>query len=297
MASAQYEAIKQLLIANPTRPNMNPKKQRATMEMMAEQSQLPRTAYTEELMADSVPALLVAAEGVDDSRVILLLHGGAYLTGSSRTHRELAHHLSELSGARVLVLDYRLAPEHPFPAAVDDVLVAYKWLVAQGIGNIAIAGDSAGGGLALASLVRLKEEGVDLSPVRCAVLLSPWTDMTLTADSLVTNAETDPALSVPRLKFAVKKYLRRANPEQPYASPLFADLGGLPPLSIHVGGGEILLDDSKRVAQKIAEKGGVGKLTIWPEMMHGWYSFFSVMPEAEATLQKVCEFLQEHMDG
>lgn len=295
--SLQFQAILQVLQANINPVDVSLAQRRAIADMMAAQTPLLDGAYLEEIDIPSpngqaLPALLLAASAAADDRMILLLHGGGYATGSLITHRDLACRLSAVSGARVLLLGYRLAPEHPYPAAVDDALAAWQWLRDQGLPaqQILIGGDSAGGGLALALLLRLRAAESPLP--RAAFGLSPWTDLALTGPSLQTNAATDPSLTVAQLEEYVAWYLAGTDPRTPQASPLYADLTGLPPLFIQVGTAEILYDDAHRLAQKAAAAGVTATLDEWPEMIHGWQGFAGIMPEAFEALERVGEFVQ-----
>jgi monoterpene epsilon-lactone hydrolase len=220
-------------------------------------------------------------------RMVLYLHGGGYVIGSPRSHRHLAVAIASAAAASALLLDYRLAPEHPFPAALDDAVAAYRWLLDHGVapGGIVIAGDSAGGGLTVATLVALRDAG--LPRPAAGVCISPWVDLTCSAPSYAAKATTDPIVvgqSVARMATA---YLGAADRRTPLASPLFADLAGLPPLLIHVGSEEVLLDDSIALADR-ATKAGVGAtLDVWPEMIHVWHWFLPMLDEAQAAIDRI----------
>ncbi len=231
--------------------------------------------------ADGVPAEWVVAPGASPGRVLMYLHGGGYQLGSPATLRHLIGLLSAAASARVLSVDYRLAPEHPFPAAVEDALAAYRWLLAGQTepAAIAIAGDSSGGGLALGTLVALRDAG-EAMPVAAAVI-SPWTDLALTGESLRTRAEAEVMVKSAGMPETAALYLNGADPRHPYASPLYADLRGLPPILIHVGDAELILDDSTRFAAR-AEAAGVDvTLEVWDEMPHVWHAFAGLLPEAD----------------
>jgi len=264
---------------------------RAVMEGM---SAFPSAgeAKTTPVNAGGVPAEWIAAPGAADDRVMLYLHGGGYVMGSIATHRELAARLSKASGARVLVIDYRLAPEHPFPAAVDDAVAAYRWLLAQNIqsSRIVVAGDSAGGGLTLATLVALRDAKVPLPAA--GVCISPWVDMEGTGASMTTRAKADPVVQKQGLLGMAQLYLGGQDPKSPLAAPLHADLRGLPPLFIQVGDAETLLDDSTRVAEKAKIAGVKVDLEIWPEMPHVWHLFAPFLPEGQQAIEKIGQFVQ-----
>ncbi|MEW6076734.1 MAG: alpha/beta hydrolase [Thermodesulfobacteriota bacterium] len=242
--------------------------------------------------AGGVPAEWVAVPGSDGKGVILYFHGGGYTAGSLSSHRNLVSRLAVEAGRLLLAVDYRLAPEHPFPAAVDDAVAAYRWLVnSEGVpaGMVIIGGDSAGGGLALAALIKLREEG-DRLP-RAAFCLSPWTDLAMTGDSIRTKADEDPFVEPRALGFLAGQYLQGTDPEHPLASPLYADLTGLPPLLIQVGERECLLDDSLRLAEKAKAAGVDVTIDVWPEMIHVFQSFAPVAPEGVAGIRRVAEYL------
>ena len=243
--------------------------------------------------AGGVPAEWVVAPGVSPGRVLLYFHGGAYQIGSPANLRHLVALLSGAAGARALSVDYRLAPEHPFPAAIEDALAAYRWLLASGIDPalIAVAGDSAGGGLALGALVALRDAG-DPMPAG-AVMLSPWTDLALTGDSLRTRAAVEVMVKPEGLPEDVALYLAGADPRHPYASPLYADLRGLPPLLIHVGDAEVILDDSTRLAARASEAGVEVSLEIWDDMPHVFPAFAGLLPEADQAIERVGNWLDQ----
>jgi acetyl esterase/lipase len=236
-------------------------------------------ATVEKVDAGGVPAAWVAAPGIDDARTILYLHGGGYVIGSINTHLRLAYDLSAAASARVLLIDYRLAPEHPFPAAVDDATAAWRWLIAKGHDpkRIAIAGDSAGGGLSIATAVNLRDKRLGLPG--CVVGISPWVDMEGSGHSMTTRAEQDPMVQKPGLLWFAGLYLKGANPKSPLAAPLYADLKGLPPMLIQVGTAETLLDDALRIAEKLHTAGVETKLAVWPNMLHVWSLFAPKLSE------------------
>lgn len=292
MTSFQFQALLQLLRSGAAPEGVTIAERRAAEEMMAAQSPLPENVYVEEVTAVTVPALLIAAAGTRDERVILYFHGGGYCVGSPLTHRDFAWRLSAASAARVLLLDYRRAPEHPFPTAVDDAVMAYRWLLDQGIDPVylTLAGDSAGGGLALATMVRLRDEG-DRLPA-AAVLISPWVDLALTGESLRSKAAEDLVLTLAQLQEFVDLYLGETDPRTPLASPLYADLSGLPPLLIQAGTAEILLDDAARLAERAGDAGVDVTLDIWPEMIHVWQGFAGFLPEGQTAVTQIGAFVR-----
>jgi len=252
----------------------------------------PAGTVVEPVEANGVPAEWVAAAGVGDGRALLYLHGGAYQIGSPGTLRHLVARLSGVAQARALSVDYRLAPEYPFPAAVDDAVAAYRWLLAEGTdpATIAVAGDSAGGGLALGTLVALRDAGEPMPAA--AVLLSPWTDLALTGESLRTRASVDVMVKPGSMHQTAAFYLAGEDPRHPYASPLYANLRGLPPLLIQVGDAEVILDDSTRVAARAREAGIDVTLEVWDEMPHVFHAFAGLLPESDQAIERIGEWLQ-----
>jgi monoterpene epsilon-lactone hydrolase len=228
-----------------------------------------------------------------DRPCILYLHGGAYIAMSPRTHRSLTSRLAAWSDARLFALDYRLAPEHPFPAALDDALAAYRALLLAGMPafRIVVAGDSAGGGLALALLLSLRDAGDPLPAA--AVLFSPWTDLAATGRSIVTNDAADPMFFGAWVGRQAGHYLATTPATNPLASPVYADLTGLPPLLIQVGDDEVLLDDSRRVAENAARAGVAVALRIWNGVPHGWQIFAPILPEGRDALREAAAFIRE----
>jgi len=244
--------------------------------------------------ADGVPAEWVTAAGVSGDRVLLFFHGGAYHLGSPARLRSVVARLSVAASARVLSAGYRLAPEYPFPAAVEDALTAYRWLIAGGTDarQVVISGDSSGGGLALAALVALREAGDPLPGA--AVVMSPWTDLALAGESLRTRAAADVLLTPEGAREAADWYLAGQDPRHPHASPLYADLRGLPPILIQAGDAEILRDDSARFAVAAQAAGVDVTLEIWPEMPHVWHVFAGLLPEADQAIERIGAWLREH---
>jgi monoterpene epsilon-lactone hydrolase len=223
---------------------------------------------------------------------VLYLHGGGYYFCSPRTHRPITCALAEGAHARVFALDYRLAPEHPFPAALDDALGAYRALLAAGVAPSAIvlAGDSAGGGLALATLVALRDAGLALPAG--AVVFSPWTDLAATGESLVGNDKLDAMFHGAAIGPIAQIYLGAASATNPLASPLYADLHGLPPLLIQVSDSEVLRDDALRFAERAREAGVEVRLETWPDTPHAWQIFARWLPEARTALAHACVFIE-----
>ena len=264
---------------------------RARLETAAAFFQRPPDVRYEPIDAAGVPTELVIAPNADPGRTLVYFHGGAYTAGSLASHRALATELSRVAGLRVLNVDYRLAPEHPHPAAVEDAVAVARFLWKQGVApeRTAFAGDSAGGGLTVASLVALRDAGDPLPAA--AVCLSPWTDLSLTRDSHRTRAALDPMCRVPALTVSRDAYVAGRDPKAPTVSPVFASLAGLPPLLIQVGTAELLLADATELAANARRDGVDVTLEVWDEMIHVFQAFFPLLPEGRAAIGKIAEFL------
>jgi epsilon-lactone hydrolase len=231
-------------------------------------------------------------EAAADKKLLLYLHGGAYIMGSCDTHRQLVSHIARAAAVRALVPEYRLAPEHPFPAALEDALRLYRALRADGCApaDIVIAGDSAGGGLAMATLLALRDAGEP--PPAAACLLSPWLDLAGSGESMTSRAHSDPWFDPADMPFVARYYCSPAQLRNPLVSPVYADLSRLPPLYIQVGSDEILLSDSTRAADAIKAAGGVVELEIWPGMWHVFQAFVHQMPESAAAIDKIGAYVR-----
>jgi epsilon-lactone hydrolase len=255
----------------------------------------PAPAHTFNVNAGGVLCERIVPYAAPYDRYLLYLHGGGFIAGSPAVYRHLAWRIARAAGAQVLSPDYRLAPEHPFPAALDDALAAYGWLLAEGVEphQIAVVGDSAGGGLAFSLVLRLRDENRPLPAAVAA--LSPWTDLALTGMSLHRNAKSDPMLDVTELPGVARSYLAGVDPRHPWASPLYGDFAGLPPALIQVGSDEILHDDAARLAARLDAAGGVAKLEIWPRMPHVWHLFAPMLPEAQRAIGRIGRFLREQL--
>jgi monoterpene epsilon-lactone hydrolase len=228
----------------------------------------------EPITVNGVPAEWTTAPGADHSCAVLYLHGGGYVIGSLDSHRHLAAEVGRAADARCLALHYRLAPEHPFPAAVDDVLAGYRYLLGAGVapGHIAIAGDSAGGGLVVAALVAIRDAG--LPQPAAGWCISPWVDMEAIGGSMTGKAAEDPTVQKEPLLEMAALYLNGADPRAPLAGPIHADLRDLAPLFIQVGAVETLLDDAIRLAGAAGAAHVPVTLEIWPEMVHVWHMYY-----------------------
>jgi acetyl esterase/lipase len=292
MASEQLETIVTMLKAAPFTEAPTIEEMRAGMASFIGVMPLPDGATFERVDAAGVPAEWTAAAGTAPLPVVLYVHGGGYCLGSIETHRNLCVNISAATGGRVLSLDYRLAPEHPFPAAVDDAVAAFGWLLDRGVdpSQVVIAGDSAGGGLTLATLIALRDAGGPLPAA--AVAISPWTDMEGSGESMTSRAAADPMVQREGLKVMSDAYVAGGDMRHPLASPLYADLAGLPPILIHVGDAETLLDDSVRFEQRAREAGVDITLEVWPEMIHVWHAFAPMLPEANDAITRIGTFIK-----
>jgi acetyl esterase/lipase len=243
--------------------------------------------------ANGVPAAWVTPLGPTTEPVVVYVHGGAFYSGTLAGTRPVAGQIALAAHARVLTFAYRLAPEHPFPAALNDTLAVYEWLLAIGVApeRLVVVGDSAGGTLALALLVLLRDQGKPLP--RGAVCLSPATDLTLAGETWTRNAKNDLLLDAAKIKAAVDLYLGDANPRAPLASPLYADLHALPPLLILVGSDECLLSDATRFAAKAQAAGVPVDLEVWNRMQHGWHITAPFLPEGRQALARIGQFIQQ----
>ena len=240
---------------------------------------------------------ITVGNNVDDKSVILYLHGGSYSLGSLNTHQGIAAHISESSGVKTLLIDYRLAPEHPFPTGFNDAVASYLWLLSNGYTSdkIIICGDSAGGGLVMATLISLRDKGILLPAA--AVCISPWVDLTKTNKYESMNSVDDPVLDRERLQIMAEYYIAKNDPRLPLISPVFADLTGLPPLLIQVGTKEILQNDACRLKDR-AVKDGVGVvLDVWDDMWHVWHALTGYIPEAKQAIDKIGDFIRKHINS
>ncbi len=259
-------------------------------------ARVPRGTRIETSVMGGVPVETISNENGshENGRVdatFLYLHGGAYVAGSPASHRGLLAQLARVSGCRIVAADYRLAPEHPYPAALDDALAVYRALLADGIApeKIVIAGDSAGGGLTLATALALRDAG---GPMPAALIcLSPWTDLTLSGDSHRSRAGRERMLNPAAAGVDAKHYAGGRDLKDPLLSPLFGRLDGLPPLLIQVGDDEVLLDDSLRFADAARRAGVPVTLQVWPGLWHVWQLYAGWMPEADAALARMTEFV------
>jgi acetyl esterase/lipase len=274
-------------------PGATPERMRADFESWCGRFPDDREASIARVSAGGVPADEILPPGLAAPRVVLYLHGGGYSLGSARSHRSLGKRIAYEAPARVLLPDYRLAPEHPFPAAVEDASAAYRWLLATGVRpeRIAVAGDSAGAGLALALLVSLRDARAPLPA--CAVLLSPFADLECTGESYSKLADADPIVSREMGLAMGRAYVGDGDPGDPLASPVRAALHGLPPLLVQVGSREVVLDDARAIDRRAREAGVPVQLDVWPGMVHVWHLFASALEEGRRAIADLASFVRE----
>ncbi len=293
MAGPEIEKLKRILREKAVPPDAQISIQQRRKGLEGMSFKVADDVGVEELTVAGRAAEWIRAPGTQGSRAILYLHGGGYVMGSPITHRALAGEVSRAAQAAVLLLDYRLAPEDPFPAAVEDGVASFRWLLDQGFAakQTAIAGDSAGGGLAVATLISARDQGLPMPGA--AVYISPWSDMTCSNESYQTRAEADPLVASGSISEMTGAYLQGTDPKHPLASPNFADLRALPPMLIHVGTDEVLLDDSIKLDKKAKSDGVDSTLEIWDDMIHVWHAFHPMLPEGKQAIERVGSFLRE----
>lgn len=287
-----YRKFSEAALSN---PNASLADMRANAELFGEMTSEPAGVSMEKVDAGGVPALMLTPDGAQTDRVLQYTHGGGYVFCSAASHRRLAGHIAKATGCRALVLDYRLAPENPHPAAVNDAVTAYRWLLAQGIkaDHIALAGDSAGGGLVVATLLKLRDEGIP-QPAG-AVPISPWADMEGSGESMQTRAAVDMCVQKPGIQQLGALFLAGKSTRDPYASPVHADLKGIVPMYIQVGDEETLLDDSVRLAHRALDAGVETKLEIYPEMQHIFQICAGNLPQADVAIQRMAVWLKPRL--
>jgi acetyl esterase/lipase len=279
-------------VVSPPRRDLFVEKDRADLEAMARLFRPLGKVECRPVNAAGIPAEWIVPAGLIAGRTVLYLHGGSFNAGSIGTHRSLAANLALALRARTLIIDYRLAPEHPFPAGLQDVAAAYEWLLEQPTppSDLILAGDSAGGGLVLSLLIDLRDRRRPLP--RMGVCLSPATDLTMSDVSIRTHAVSDLVLETRNMHQSVDIYLRETDPRNPLASPMFADLHGLPPLLLHVGSEEMLLSDSTEFAARAEAAGVKVTLEVWPRMQHVWHFAASFVPEGREAILHVAQFVE-----
>ena len=290
----ELERLEAMLRARPA--SLSIEQRRAASDALGDLFPLAADVRVEQVEALGVPAEWTSTPVADTGGVILYLHGGGYVWGSLKSHRHLVSEVGRAATMRTLALDYRRAPEFPFPQALQDAVSGYRFLLDSGFEprQIAVAGDSAGAGLAVSLLVRLKE--LSMQQPACALLLSPWADMTATADSYSRNAQRDPVLNREIMQFLAEQYLGKRPRETPLASPVLADLSGIAPLTIFAGATEALLDDAIALTRAAGLADVSVRLEIWPKMFHIWPNYHQVLAQGRQGVARAGRLLREAVE-
>lgn len=294
MATNEIDVVRALLGARPRPVGWAERRQR--IDEVGSVWPVAADVALEPVDIGGVPGEWSIVPGSDPSRVLVYFHGGGYCSGSIVSHRRLVTEVGRAAGLRTLAIDYRLAPEHPFPAALEDALTTWHWLRGQGIaaGRIAVGGDSAGGNLTVVLINALREAGEQLPG--CAWLVSPWTDLTMSGDTLATRDEVDPLIHKAYLEELAAAYLSGGiGPADPRVSPLFADLRGLPPVLVQVGSDETLLADATRFAAAAGAAEVPVTLQIWPRMIHAWPMWNARLEAGRSALADAGAFMRNHL--
>lgn len=272
--------------------NMPVQQYRSGLEKMTSMAKIPGGFKVEKIKIFNIKAEWIIPENIKTRGIILYLHGGGYSMGSINTHRALISRIATASKTKAIAIEYRLAPENPFPCALDDAFSAYKWLIEQGFDHneIVIAGDSAGGGLTVALLLKIRDENIP-KPAS-GVCLSPWLDLNATGETVTTLAEEDPMIDLKSLNHFALFYAPKEKLSHPWVSPLYADLHDLPPIYIQVSTSEVLLDDTRRFAEKAKNSGVEIKVDYWDKMVHVWQVFGPYLPEALEAIEKLGNYIE-----
>ncbi|HET6610068.1 MAG TPA: alpha/beta hydrolase [Rhodopila sp.] len=295
MADPEITAIREQIAARPRSTEVA--QRRLDIDARGRSFPLPPDVTVEKIDAGGVPAEWTSTPHAAADQAILFLHGGGYVIGSLDSHRHLAAEAGRQAGTHVLAIDYRLAPEHPFPAPVEDSVTAYRFLLDSGIkpGNIALVGDSAGGGLVVAAMLAIREAGLKLPA--CGWCISPWVEMEGLSKSYVDRADTDPTVQKAGILDMARLYLNGADPRHPHAAPIYGDLRGLPPLFIQVGSVETLLDDALWLAREAGKAEVQVDLQIWPEMIHVWHQYYQVLEAGRRAIEAGGAFILSNLEG
>ena len=290
--NSEIEALVEMIRANPFPEALDDA--RAAMDSLG--TAVSDDVKIEQVQHAGIACQLLTPENAEQNRLVVYLHGGGYALGSLQSHAGLAAQIGKAAASAVLQVDYRLAPEHSFPAPIEDVCKVYQALLDGGMAaeSITFAGDSAGGGLVIASILALKEEAIPLPGA--AVCLSPWVDLTFSGESVESCREIDPLINVESLSELVNAYMAGQDPAQAKASPLYANLEGFPPLFIQVGEREILLSDSERLAENARQANLDVVYEKWPEMIHVWHLFYPQLTEGRSAIARVGDFIREKLN-
>ena len=295
MADSEIAKLREMIAARPRASEVA--QMRIDIDTRGRSFGIAPDVTVQSVVANGVKAEWTSTPQADAGNAVLYLHGGGYVIGSLDSHRHVAAEVGRASGARTLALDYRLAPEHPFPAPVQDTVAAYRYLLDSGIkpARIAIAGDSAGGGLVVGAMLAIRDAGLPMPG--CGWCISPWVDMEALGHSYIDRAESDPTVQAATIKMMAQTYLAGADPKHPHAAPLYGDLRGLPPLLIQVGSVETLLDDSIALARRAGIAEVPVHLQIWPEMIHVWHLYFPVLSAGRRAIQDGGAFVRNVFEG
>ena len=295
MTAQQRDMVDQILRNAPFDLGGDIAVQRPLLEQMLTSQPLPVDVRTTHGDLGGVPVIFIDIADVEPRGTVFHIHGGGFALGSAGGSVGLASSLARKTGMQAVSVDYRLAPEHPYPAALQDVRAAYRALVEQAGsgGRIVVSGESAGGNLAIELLIANKAEGLRMMPA-AALLLSPMTDLTVTGSSYASKAHTDPNISAQAIRTRAADYLAGTDPADPLVSPIFADLSGLPPLLIQAGSHEVLLDDATRLAVKAAADDVAVVLDVTPGVPHVFQAFAAILEEGDAALNRAARFIQDH---
>src|SRR4051812_46407446 len=293
MAEAEIDSVRHLLTSLP-RPTSIAER-RVRIDTVASVDGVAPDIPFDKVELGACEAEWSLAPGSDPSKVLLFFHGGGYCSGSLRSHRGMVSETGRAAKVRTLAVGYRLAPENPFPAALDDAVAAFEFLLAQGVAasHVVIAGDSAGGGISLSTMIRLRDAGKPLPGA--AWLVSPWVDLEMTGATIDSKAAIDPLIHREYLEELASAYLSGASPRDPLASPLHADLAGFPPVLIQVGSAETLLDDSVRIAGRLGAADVSVRLEIWPHMIHAWHLWSPRLTAGRDALASLGAFIGHHL--
>ena len=293
MSSEELATIKELFADSPTSDQVPLEELRGQYDKLGSLLPPPDDVDIEAITIDHIPAEWIKPHNKSNDKVLMYVHGGGYCIGSLDSHRSMVCELAKAVQCQVLNVEYRLAPEHAYPAAVEDAAQCYQWLLDQGHKNsdIAIGGDSAGGGLTMATLLEIKKR--NLPQAAAGICLSPWADLTLASESMTSKASEDPIVSKQGLQKMADDYLQGQDAKADQASSIFADLSGLPPILIHVGTAEVLLDDSKNLLEALESAGVKTTYKEWPDMLHVFQFFHIMLSEARESIKEIGEFIQE----
>lgn len=297
MSTEQRENLEAILRQSAFPAGIDVNEQRRLLRELTSSQPLPADVTVTAAALGDVPTAEITIDGIEPRHVVLYFHGGVYVLGDAVSAANLASQVGRRTGAKVISVDYRLAPEHPYPAAVGDALAAYEALLQNGIApsDIVFAGESAGGGLAVATLVNARDHGLPLPAA--AFVMSPYADLTLTGVTMKTKGEVDTLMSRENLEARVADYTSGQDAALGLISPIFAELSGLPPLLIQAGTHEVLLDDAIRLAQQAASADVEVTLDITPGVPHVFQTFYPMLDEATAALDRAGQFLSAHLAG